>query len=93
MVLVWGRKVSEDCLLSDMTFGRCGKDKVFWKGSGVGVNRNGTPGGSRTPNLLIRSQMLYPIELRVHPRNRNRAVNAADFKLFLKKLWGKIWGC
>ena len=25
-----------------------------------------TPGGSRTPNLLIRSQMLYPIELRVH---------------------------
>ena len=24
-----------------------------------------TPEGSRTPNLLIRSQMLYPIELRV----------------------------
>ena len=24
----------------------------------------GTPGGTRTPNLLIRSQMLYPIELR-----------------------------
>ncbi len=22
------------------------------------------PGGTRTPNLLIRSQMLYPIELR-----------------------------
>ena len=22
--------------------------------------------GSRTPNLLIRSQVLYPIELRVH---------------------------
>ncbi len=22
------------------------------------------PGGARTPNLLIRSQMLYPIELR-----------------------------
>ena len=27
---------------------------------------SGTPGGSRTPNLLIRSQALYPIELRVH---------------------------
>ena len=25
---------------------------------------NGTPVGSRTPNLLIRSQTLYPIELR-----------------------------
>ena len=23
-----------------------------------------TPGGSRTPNLLIRNQMLYPIKLR-----------------------------
>ena len=27
--------------------------------------KNGVPGGSRTPNLLIRSQMLYPIELQV----------------------------
>ena len=26
---------------------------------------NGTLEGSRTPNLLIRSQALYPIELRV----------------------------
>ena len=25
----------------------------------------GTPVGIRTPNLLIRSQMLYPVELRV----------------------------
>ena len=24
----------------------------------------GTPGGTRTPNLLIRNQTLYPIELR-----------------------------
>ena len=24
----------------------------------------GTPGGTRTPNLLVRSQALYPIELR-----------------------------
>ena len=27
---------------------------------------NGTPGGTRTPNLLVRSQALCPIELRVH---------------------------
>ena len=27
---------------------------------------SGTPGGSRTPNLLIRSQTLYPVELRAH---------------------------
>ncbi len=25
----------------------------------------GTPGGSRTPSLMIRSHILYPIELRV----------------------------
>ena len=29
------------------------------------VQKNGVPAGSRTPNLLIRSQMLYPIELQV----------------------------
>ena len=27
---------------------------------------SGTPGGIRTSNRLIRSQVLYPIELRVH---------------------------
>ncbi len=27
-------------------------------------NKQSTPGGSRTPNLLIRSQMLYPVKLR-----------------------------
>jgi hypothetical protein len=26
----------------------------------------GAPGGIRTSNLLIRSQILYPVELRVH---------------------------
>jgi hypothetical protein len=31
----------------------------------VRLEKNGTPVGSRTPNLLIRSQALYPIELRV----------------------------
>ena len=34
----------------------------------------GAPVGSRTPNLLIRSQMLYPIELRVHERGREEAM-------------------
>jgi hypothetical protein len=33
----------------------------------------GAPVGSRTPNLLIRSQMLYPIELRVRLRAREQA--------------------
>lgn len=30
------------------------------------VSRNGTPGRARTYDLLIRSQTLYPTELRVH---------------------------
>ncbi len=29
-------------------------------------NKNGARGGTRTPNLLVRSQVLYPIELREH---------------------------
>ena len=36
----------------------------FWKTT----SKSGTPEGTRTPNLLIRSQTLYPIELRVHAR-------------------------
>jgi hypothetical protein len=31
--------------------------------------RPNAPGGTRTPNLLIRSQMLYPIELRAPKLN------------------------
>ena len=30
------------------------------------VEASHTPGGIRTPNPLIRSQMLYPVELPVH---------------------------
>ena len=33
-----------------------GKNPIFWV--------FGAPGETRTPNLLIRSQVLYPIELR-----------------------------
>src|ERR1700731_2687853 len=28
---------------------------------------SGAPGGTRTPDLLVRSQTLYPTELRAHP--------------------------
>ena len=31
-----------------------------------GQDPSNAPGETRTPNLLIRSQMLYPIELRAH---------------------------
>src|SRR6267143_7064807 len=31
------------------------RDRFIW--------RKSVPGGTRTPNLLIRSQMLYPVEL------------------------------
>ncbi len=30
----------------------------------------GTPGGVRTPNLLVRSQVLYPVELQAHEQRR-----------------------
>ena len=30
---------------------------------------NGVPGGIRTPNLLIRSQKLYPVELQAQMRD------------------------
>ena len=34
------------------------------------VLENGAPEGTRTPNLLIRSQMLYPVELPAQPKGR-----------------------
>ena len=51
---------------------------------------NGAPGGIRTHNLLIRSQMLYPIELRAHLYDRNSYYiiiikKASDF--FIKKIY------
>ena len=33
------------------------------------MKKNGTAAGIRTPNLLIRSQVLYPVELRLHRRD------------------------
>src|SRR3546814_8118114 len=37
----------------------------------------GAPGKIRTPNLLIRSQMLYPVELRAHGKAYSSVVAAA----------------
>ena len=43
---------------------------------------NGAPGESRTPDLLVRSQSLYPAELRAHTNGfkRNHRQNIRDFK-------------
>ena len=38
-------------------------ESLVYRGKAIG-----TPGGARTPNPLIRSQVLCPIELRVHNR-------------------------
>ena len=40
----------------------------------------GTPKGTRTPDLLIRSQSLYPTELSAHVRSTRLAIIAYDFK-------------
>ncbi len=39
----------------------------------------GAPGGIRTPNLLIRSQVLYPVELRAHGREGPRGYSKPPF--------------
>ncbi len=45
------------------------RQKVPWRRTPkplVAYGLSSTPGETRTPNLLIRSQTLYPIELRAH---------------------------
>jgi len=42
--------------------------------------------GSRTPNLLIRSQMLYPIELRLLDEQKTKAEIASAVKPNQEKL-------
>ena len=48
---------------------------------------NNAPGETRTPNLLIRSQMLYPIELRaqlrIHGRYKTRTCDLHDVNVAL----------
>ena len=39
---------------------------------------NGASGGTRTPNLLIRSQKLYPIELPMRPENEAAVMSAVS---------------
>ena len=41
------------------------------KGNADGAYSNGAPGRARTCDLLIRSQTLYPTELRVHGGDSN----------------------
>ena len=60
---------------------------------------SGTPGGTRIPNLLIRSQTLYPIELRVrcarHGRKKPDLVaGVKDFRRIGQKrpMGSQRWG-
>ena len=41
----------------------------------------GAPGEIRTPGLLVRSQTLYPTELRAHYRDNERVTALADLGL------------
>lgn len=39
------------------------------------IRRDGAPGGTRTPALLVRSQTLYPPELRAHRSTTRTNIN------------------
>ena len=54
--------------------------------------QSGTPGGIRTPGLLIRSQTLYPAELRV-PCAMRGAERRRLFKEVSRFSVGKSWEC
>src|SRR5258708_35235264 len=44
------------------------------------VGGNGAPGENRTPNLMVRSHALYPIELRAHPaESRFRIITETEW--------------
>ena len=55
------------------------------------------PGGIRTPNLLIRSQLLYPVELQTPLVDFGFSIfdcqRQEDFREPRKRLelWGEIW--
>lgn len=49
-----------------------------WQGDGFASVHSRDPGGIRTPNQLIRSQLFYPVELRSHflsKSNQNSEIN------------------
>ena len=50
---------------------------------------NGAPGRIRTPNLLIRSQVLYPVELRARRRGQWSPMRRA--RKLLDWVWGGNW--
>ena len=54
---------------------------LSWKVLGPSLVINGVPGGIRTPNLLIRSQKLYPVELQAQMRDETtKKLNLASPK-------------
>ncbi len=65
-----GTRFAEVLLKSDLVDVPTGRNSgspktrgyLEWKA--VRIEKNGDPGGSRTPNPQIRSLMLYPVELR-----------------------------
>ncbi len=62
-----GNRILDNDYISTLT--RNCNDEAVWlklKESRKKKGENGAPGGIRTPNLLIRSQVLYPVELRAH---------------------------
>ena len=48
------------------------------------------PVGSRTPNLLIRSQMLYPIELRVQWKTAAKISAGTVSRSFISKCFSRV---
>jgi hypothetical protein len=74
---------------------------------GVMVTNDIVPGGIRTPNLLIRSQLLYPVELQTHfagcPRSElhakasfleaiKRRRDQQSFRCAFETYFGRIFG-
>jgi hypothetical protein len=44
--------------------------------------KNGAPGEIRTPDPLVRSQVLYPAELRARRERREKTYEALEVKAF-----------
>lgn len=56
-----------DCRYVGRSLGSDCRTARPWKGPYIQA-KGGAPREVRTPNLLIRSQVLYPVELSAHPR-------------------------
>ena len=69
-------------------------DKIYLKTEKIHKDRNlcgflGALEGTRTPDLLVRSQSLYPAELTTHPRSLERLTIISQFHLFVNSLFEK----